>query len=346
MGDRFERISWKQALDEIAAKLKEIVRQHGPRSVAYMGGGGQGCHFEAAFGSAFSMGWGPKIIIAPWPRNSPATSGSRARPSAVSTCTPFRTSGNRISWSSGGQSHGKPRYPPGPGGSSKQEERAGIQAGRGGPPVSETAKLADIHLRLKPGTDALLMKAMIKILLSEEGLLDKEYLAGKVNGFGEIKKWFDDVNIEEKLPGLRPGPRSSPGIHPPLCHPEELLAQRPRHSHGPPQHPELLPGIDPPGPGRPHRGEGRERVRRAPHAHGSHTPEEDPGTWRTVATNIPLIMGVFPPNVMPEEIENGHPSGFGRSSSAVRTPCAPMPTPLPTKGPLANLICWSLSKWP
>ena len=53
MGDRFERISWKQALDEIAAKLKEIVGQHGPRSVAYMGGGGQGCHFEAAFGDHF-----------------------------------------------------------------------------------------------------------------------------------------------------------------------------------------------------------------------------------------------------------------------------------------------------
>jgi anaerobic selenocysteine-containing dehydrogenase len=40
---------------------------------------------------------------------------------------------------------------------------------------------------------------------------------------------------------------------------------------------------------------------------GSHTPEEDPNTWRTVKTNIPLIMGLFPPNVMPEEIENDHP---------------------------------------
>jgi anaerobic selenocysteine-containing dehydrogenase len=40
---------------------------------------------------------------------------------------------------------------------------------------------------------------------------------------------------------------------------------------------------------------------------GSHTPEEDPKTWKTVMTNIPLIMGVFPPNVMPEEIDNDHP---------------------------------------
>jgi anaerobic selenocysteine-containing dehydrogenase len=42
-------------------------------------------------------------------------------------------------------------------------------------------------------------------------------------------------------------------------------------------------------------------------AGGSHTPEEDPGTWRTVVTNIPLIMGLFPPNVLPEEVNNEHP---------------------------------------
>jgi anaerobic selenocysteine-containing dehydrogenase len=40
---------------------------------------------------------------------------------------------------------------------------------------------------------------------------------------------------------------------------------------------------------------------------GSHTPEEDPKAWRTVTTNIPQIMGVFPPNVLPEEIDSDHP---------------------------------------
>jgi anaerobic selenocysteine-containing dehydrogenase len=36
VGDRFERISWDKALDEIADKLKEIVQTYGPRSIAYM----------------------------------------------------------------------------------------------------------------------------------------------------------------------------------------------------------------------------------------------------------------------------------------------------------------------
>ena len=58
VGDRFERISWDQAIDEIAGKLKGIVDQYGPRSFAYMGGGGQGCHFEAAFGVRLLRGLG------------------------------------------------------------------------------------------------------------------------------------------------------------------------------------------------------------------------------------------------------------------------------------------------
>jgi len=35
------------------------------------------------------------------------------------------------------------------------------------PRLSETAKIADIHLPIRPGTDALLLKAMISIVLKE-----------------------------------------------------------------------------------------------------------------------------------------------------------------------------------
>jgi len=36
VGERFEAISWDQALDEIAAKLQAILAQHGPRSLAFV----------------------------------------------------------------------------------------------------------------------------------------------------------------------------------------------------------------------------------------------------------------------------------------------------------------------
>jgi anaerobic selenocysteine-containing dehydrogenase len=50
VGEGFEKISWDHAIGEIAEKLRAIVDKYGPRSFAYMGGGGQACHFEAAFG--------------------------------------------------------------------------------------------------------------------------------------------------------------------------------------------------------------------------------------------------------------------------------------------------------
>jgi anaerobic selenocysteine-containing dehydrogenase len=37
---------------------------------------------------------------------------------------------------------------------------------------------------------------------------------------------------------------------------------------------------------------------------GAHSDERNPKTWRTMATDYPAIMGVFPPNVLPEEIDN------------------------------------------
>ena len=46
----FQVISWEQAIDEIAEKLRKILDTYGPRSLAYMGAVGQGCHFEAGFG--------------------------------------------------------------------------------------------------------------------------------------------------------------------------------------------------------------------------------------------------------------------------------------------------------
>mgnify|MGYP000044171270 CR=1 FL=1 len=38
----FEPISWEQAIDEITSKMKGLVDEHGPRSLAYMGASAQG----------------------------------------------------------------------------------------------------------------------------------------------------------------------------------------------------------------------------------------------------------------------------------------------------------------
>ena len=58
VGDAFERVSWDQALDEIAEKLKAILDAHGPRSLALMGGGTLASVMQFGFAASFLKGCG------------------------------------------------------------------------------------------------------------------------------------------------------------------------------------------------------------------------------------------------------------------------------------------------
>jgi len=306
-GDRFVRISWDQALDEIAAKLKETVDSHGPRSLAYMGGGGQGCHFEAAFGVRFLHGLGSKNHYSPLAQELTGffwVAGKAFGRQYMHAFPDIAGSDFLVFWGANPMvSHDIPKAPVV---LRDKKKEPGSLIAVVDPRVTETAKLADIHLQIRPGTDALLLKAMIKILLSE-GLMAKDYVAVKVNGFEAIENWFDDVDVGGncRLCNLDAGAvreftrlfatrktaiRSDLGVlmgrHSTLNSYLELilmaLSGRIGSSGGNVFLGHLMPI-------------------------GSHTPEGDPEAWKTLMTDIPLIMGVFPPNVMPEEIDNDHP---------------------------------------
>ncbi|MCJ7784956.1 MAG: molybdopterin-dependent oxidoreductase, partial [Desulfobacterales bacterium] len=307
VGDRFDRISWDKALDEIADKLREIVQTHGPRSIAYMGGGGQGCHFETAFGLRLLNGLGSKNHYSPLAQELTGffwVNGKAFGRQYMHSFPDIQGSDFLVFWGANPMvSHDIPNAPVA---LRNKKKEPGFLMAIVDPRVTETAKLADIHLRLRPGTDALLFKAMIKILLTE-GLVAKDYLAARVDGFEAIRSWFDDVDVENncRVCGLDTGAvreftrlfatrksalRSDLGIlmgrHSTLNSYLELILLTLTGRIGTQGGNVFLGHLMP---------------------MGSHTPEEDPRTWRTVITNIPLIMGVFPPNVMPEEIDNDHP---------------------------------------
>jgi anaerobic selenocysteine-containing dehydrogenase len=174
------------------------------------------------------------------------------------------------------------------------------------PRLSETAEIADIHLPIRPGTDALLTRAMIAIIL-QEGWHNTDYIAQHVSGFDNIRPWFEgfDAGAALKVCELDYGQVRD------VCH---LVATRKssmhsdlgvymnRHSTATSCLGIILLAIC-----------GRIGV---PGGNiipghlmpiGSHSDERKARTWRTVATDFPAIMGVFPPNVVPEEILNDHP---------------------------------------
>ncbi|HNY51492.1 MAG TPA: molybdopterin-dependent oxidoreductase [Smithella sp.] len=307
VGDKFERISWDQAIDEIAAKLKGIVGQYGPRSFAYMGGGNQSCHLEVAFGVALMRGLGSQYQYS-----------ALAQEFAGAFWVCGRTHGKQylhdgpdvmntdvlltFGWN-GMQSHQIPQAPRHLQRLSKDPDKLLIVVD---PRVSETAKIADIHLQIRPGTDALLLKSMIAIIL-KEGWTNKDYMENHTSGFGEVKPYFENFDVRAALNvceldfdqvykvtkayatrksslrydlGIFMGRHS--GLNSYLMVILQALCGRLCVPGG-----NVIPGHIVP--------------------FGPNTDERDPKIWRTVTTNSFPVCGCFPPNVMPEEILSDHP---------------------------------------
>jgi anaerobic selenocysteine-containing dehydrogenase len=307
VGESFERISWDQAIDEIASKLKNIVGQYGPRSFAYMGGGGQGCHLEAAFGLRLMRGLGSQYQY---------SALAQEFSGAFWVCG--RTHGRQylhdqpevnntdlllvLGWN-GMQSHQIPQAPRQLQRLSKDPDKMLIVVD---PRLSETAKIADIHLPIRPGTDALLLKAMISIIL-KEGWENKAYLENHTSGFEQVKSLFQDFDVRAaiKTCGLdfdqvREVSRLYATRKSSLRY--DLGIFMGRHSGLNSYLIVILQAIC----GR-LCAKGGNVINGHMMPMGPHTDERNPKIWRTVATNSFPVCGSFPPNVMPEEILSNHP---------------------------------------
>ncbi len=301
-GDRFERISWDQALDEIAAKLRETIDRHGPKSYAYIGGAGQGCHFEAAFGVRLLRGLGSHYHYSPLAQELTGMFWVNGRtfgrqylftiPDELTTDMLLA-----VGWN-GWVSHQMPQARRHLKRIAEDPEKLLVVID---PRLSETARRANLHLPIRPGTDALLTRAMIAVIV-QENLHKSDYLAAHSTGFEQVLPWFADFDARAavKTCGL-----DWAQVHE-LC---RLMGTRSWSMHADlgtlmNRHSTLtsylqvilmticgrigVPGGNVfPGHLMPM---------------GAHSDERNPKTWRTSATDFPAIMGTFPPNVLPEEI--------------------------------------------
>ena len=303
----FEEISWDRAISEIAARLREIVQQNGPKSLAYIGGGGQGCHFEAAFGLRLLRGLGSRWHY-----------GALAQELTGAFWIMGRTLGKQylhpvcdidhaemlicLGWN-GWMSHQVPQTRRKLAAVSKDPDRTLVVID---PRRSETARRADIHLAIRPGTDALLLKAMISIMIDNDWY-DAAYVDKNVSGFDTVKSLlagFDaraaievcELDYDQVLDLCRMMKERK------WCLRSDLGILMNRHSTVTSWLEVILCAIG----GRMGR-EGGSFIAGHLMPIGSHSDERDERTWRTVATDFPAIMGQFPPNVFPEEVLSDHP---------------------------------------
>jgi anaerobic selenocysteine-containing dehydrogenase len=307
VGDRFQPVSWDRAVDEIAAKIRELVDRHGPRCLAYMGGSAQGGHMEAAFGLGVLRAMGSQYYYSSagqefcgsWWVN------GRVFGKQYNIAGPDEHESEMlVAWGwNGMESHQMVQAPKVLTGFAKDPKRVLVVID---PRKTETAALADIHLPVRPGTDALLMKAMIAIILSE-GWQAKDYLENKVEGWEQIDPWFRNfdaraavevcqLNYEQVRELCRLMTSRRWCVHTDLgiyMGRQSTLNSYFVHILGAVcgifgvRGGNVIPGMVMP--------------------MGFHADERDPRTWRTVSTNLPpAAAGSFPPGAMPEEIMSEH----------------------------------------
>ncbi len=179
---QFTRISWDQALNEIALRWKYIIAEHGPQAIApYSYLGHQGLVHGLNGGDAFFNRMGATVTERTFCGEGSATAWLMTYgPSGGMDPESFKHSKLIVIWACNSVSTNLHHWH-----IVKDAQKAGakvivIDAWR-----SRTAKEADWHLAPRPGTDGALAMALINVLIGED-LIDHDYVARYTEGFDEL----------------------------------------------------------------------------------------------------------------------------------------------------------------
>lgn len=194
---RFEPVSWDAALSDIAAKLHAIRTQHGGKAFAFYGGGGQGNHLGGAYSRQLLKAMGSRYVYSALAQEKTGDFWVNGRLFGKQTCHTTEdvehTDYLLVIGANPYQAHGIPNARDTLKHISQDPRRTLVVVD---PRRTETAKMADIHLQLRPGTDAYLMAAILAIIV-QEGLHDRAFLAQRCEGFEAIEPVLRAVPIAD-----------------------------------------------------------------------------------------------------------------------------------------------------
>jgi anaerobic selenocysteine-containing dehydrogenase len=188
----YEPIDWDTAITEVAAGFAKVRDTHGGASIFYYGGGGQGNHLGGAYSAATRAALGSRYrsnALAQektgeaWVNN--AMIGNYTRGDVEHAEVVVFVGKNP--W----QSHGFPHARLTLKEIARDPQRTMIVLD---PRRSETAEMADIHLQLRPGTDAWCVAALAATIV-QEGLADRNWLAEHAAGFDAIEPVLAAIDI-------------------------------------------------------------------------------------------------------------------------------------------------------
>jgi anaerobic selenocysteine-containing dehydrogenase len=181
--EAFERISWDEALDEIARKLSQVADQHGPEAILpYSYAGTIGTLGYGSMDRRFFHRLGASQLD----RTICASAGGEALLSVygkkLGTDTEhFPHARLIIAWGANVHGNNIHLWP-----MIEQARRRGARLIVIDPYRTRTAALADQYLAINPGTDAALALGMMHVIF-RDGLEDRDYLAAHAHGLAELR---------------------------------------------------------------------------------------------------------------------------------------------------------------
>lgn len=192
----FEPVSWDTAIAEIAAKLKSIRDTHGGHTLAYFGGGGQGNHLGGVYATAFRAALGTRYIYTSLAQEKTGGFWIDGKLFGKQNCHPTEDAHHAdyllVIGSNPWQSHGMAQARTLIQEFAKDPSRTLVVVD---PIRTETAEKADIFLQVRPGGDAHLMLAMLGTI-AQEGLEDKEFIAQRCVGWDDVRGLLMSIPVD------------------------------------------------------------------------------------------------------------------------------------------------------
>jgi anaerobic selenocysteine-containing dehydrogenase len=181
---RFERVGWEDALETITARLKAVVAEFGPEAVLpYSYGGTMGYLNNAGMDRRFFHRLGASLLARTICAEAGAAGLTITNGSRVGTePEQFRHSKLILAWGAnilGTNVHLWPFV--------VEARREGARFYVIDPHRNRTARQADWHLPISPGSDLALALGMLHVILGE-GLYDADYVARHTTGFEDLRE--------------------------------------------------------------------------------------------------------------------------------------------------------------
>ncbi|HEY5247937.1 MAG TPA: molybdopterin-dependent oxidoreductase, partial [Dermatophilaceae bacterium] len=178
-----EQIDWDTAISEIAARLADIRRQQGGDKIFFYGSGGQGNHLGGVHGRALQAALGARYSSNPLAQEKTGEMWVDAKLYGGHTKGDFEHAEvvvflGKNPW----QSHGFPRARAVLRDLARDPGRTLIVVD---PRRSETAEMANIHLQVRPGTDAWCLAALLGVIVQED-LVDHGFLRAHSSGAEQV----------------------------------------------------------------------------------------------------------------------------------------------------------------